>query len=165
MDYLAYLIRPYYSIDQGLFLSKQMSITVVDSMMNEIKNRPSGLYYRFPNFITKDEWKASIRPRIEELAQQHKLLLQTLTVFTPQLGAFFIKKVDTPEYLDELKSYYLYLTKGPVKGSCPPPTYKTKHLAQELARNLRVKYGINVKAEKVLCDDGTHHEYELKKCE
>lgn len=142
-----------------------MSLQAVDSLINMIRTKPPGSYYRFARAITEEDWNATILPYIEQKAIQHKLLLQTMTVFTPELGAFFMKKIDTPAYRTELEGYYLYLTKGNVRGSIPPPTYKTQHLANELARNLKAMYGLQVMTQKVLSSDGTHKEYELKKCE
>lgn len=133
------------------------SIVDIDAFITTVISKSPGKYYKFAHIIREEDWIKIILPYIEKRTTKDKLILHTMTVFTPHIGAFFLKNIDTLEYRDKLKDHYSYLIR---KGNAfDPPTYKSKHLAMELSRNLKVVYNLNTKITKVITNDGTRHEY------
>lgn len=135
-------------------------LAAVDALITMVVRDLPGTYRKLNWNITQSEWIETVLPHIEARARTDKLLLQTLVIF-PDVSAVFIKNVDTSSYRAELKGYYLYLTQGISEGAIMPPTYKSQHLANELARNLSIVYGIDLKLELTINRSSSRREFGL----
>ena len=133
----------------------------IDALITTTMNGDAEVYHQFSERVSEQEWIQSISPHIEAHVLKNKLLLTTIIFFTPEVGAIFMKNVDTIEYRIDLKGYYLYLTQGNIPGSIPPPLYKSLHKARELARNLKIVYNVNVIPQKTLTLSSGRQEYGL----
>ena len=111
--------------------------------------------------ISENDWAQTIFPHIEARARNDKLLLTTMFFRSSELGAVFIKNVDTPTYRTELRSYYLHFTYGLMRGAVTPPLFKSLYKAKDLVRNLYIAHGLDIKLEKVINETGSRQEYKL----